>query len=93
MCNPGPDTLTGYPLFAVLDAYGSYFFAPGFTPALDYYMLDFTAGQTAVIVIPAFVWPGGVGSGDGVRIYGALTTPDMSALYGSMGQFRFSWSE
>ncbi len=87
--------IDGYPLFVVLDVYGSYFFAPGFTE-FDSYLDDYPAfplGITTIDVLPEFVWPAGVGSANGIKWYAALTDPAMTGLYGELGTWEFGWTE
>lgn len=93
VCNATGSTLFGYPLFVILDVYGSYFFAPSFGP-YDNYMQqypEFAAGETMVEVLPAFEWPAGVGSAGGLMWYGALTDPVVTNLFGKLGTWEFGW--
>ena len=86
VCNATGDTLTGYPLFVILEVIGSYYFAPSFGPFDSY--LDshpsFETGLTEIIVLDEFEWPDNVGSLDGLKWYGAMTDPAITQLYGEL---------
>ncbi len=88
--------LSGYPLFVILDVYGDYWFAPAWTNiqnGVDYYRdLEFEPGLTGVGIIEPFNWPEGVGQAGGIIFWGALTTPDMDALFGSVDSLTFGWN-
>lgn len=106
--NPGdPCSLTAHltnaglpvstiPVFVILDAFGSYFCAPSFQSlesGIDLYYRDLSTGGTSIEVISAFDWPSGTGNvPDGLFFYGAMTTVDMTALWGEMDQWEFGWS-
>ncbi len=93
VCNVSGSVLSGYPLFVILDVYGSYYFAPSFIPFDNYLVLHpaFEIGRTVVEVLPAFNWPSGVGSAGGLLWYGALTNPAMTELYGELSTWEFGW--
>lgn len=92
-CNATGATLSGYPLFVVLDVYGSYYFAPSFG-SFDNYLIDypvFEPGLTEITVLPAFEWPSGVGSASNIVWYTAFTDPGISQLFGALGSWSFGW--
>ncbi len=91
--NAEQNQLTGYPLFAVLNIFGSYYWAPGFTNEIDNYILDFPPGLSSTSIIPGFIWPEGAGSASGIVWYAGLANPEMTELVGEMGVFDFGWSE
>jgi Chlamydia polymorphic membrane protein (Chlamydia_PMP) repeat len=93
VCNATGSVLNNYPLFVVLDVYGSYYFAPSFSAFDNYLSLysQFTAGLTVVEVLPAFIWPTGAGSASGIVWYSALTDPGMTQLFGEMDMWTFGW--
>lgn len=91
ICNPDANTYTDVPLFVILDIYGSLFFAPGFTPGAQWYTVDVPPGETEVSVLPAFTWPPGTGTGNGIIWYSAMTNPAMTALWGAMDTWTFGW--
>ena len=93
VCNTRSYTLKDFPLFVVLDVYGQYYFAPGFSTVFDKYDAEFAPGNTHVEVLPEFYWPQGVGSAGGIIWYSALTNPNMTELVGEMDSFTFGWSE
>jgi hypothetical protein len=92
VCNLTGSVLNGYPLFVVLDVYGSYFFAPDFS-GFAYYQMEFGSGITSVQVLPEFEWPAGAGTANDILWYAALTDPGISQLYGSWDSFGFGWHE
>ncbi|MBN2053989.1 C1 family peptidase [bacterium] len=83
-------TIYSHPLFVVLDMYGAYYFAPSFG-SFDYIMAPQAPGYNVYRILPDFYWPNGMGSASNIRWLGALTTPDMTSLYGTMGTFTFGW--
>ncbi len=96
VCNLEGTPLSGYPVFVILDVYGSYFFAPGFTENYDNYMGQYPElpeGATVIEVLPDFLWPEGAGNAEGIRWYGAVTDPGVTSIVGEMGTFTFGWSE
>lgn len=95
VCNASASPIANYPLFVLLEIAGTYYFAPSFT-AYDNYAdiyTSFPVGETPVEVIPEFAWPNGAGSFNGCMFYGALTDPGITALFGTMDSFFFSWTE
>ncbi|MBN2054715.1 right-handed parallel beta-helix repeat-containing protein [bacterium] len=84
--------ITGHPLFVILDVFGVYYFAPGFS-GFEHYSMNFPAGETSVTVLGTFTWPEGAGSANGLTWYGALTNPEVTALYGMMGTWTFGFGE
>lgn len=96
VCNPSEHAMTGYPLFVIMEAFGYYFFAPGFTEDIDSYLPQYPAippGETRITVLPEFTWPEGTGYATGLFMYAALTTPDVSQVEGELGIWEFGWSE
>ena len=94
LCNAEGHTINNYPLFVLLDVYGSYFFAPSFNQTFDNYLTaypSFPEGKTDIEVLPDFQWPENAGSINGILWYGAMTTPEMTDLFGTMGTFQFGW--
>ncbi len=85
---------TNVPLFVLLDVFGTYYSAPEWQDInehLSYYTLDLDTGRTVQEVLPAFYWPEDVGSAEGLKFYGAMTTPDMTELLGEMDTVEFGW--
>ncbi len=94
VCNAETDPLTGYPLFVILDVFGTLFFAPDFTETPDNYLDSYPQippGKFDVSVLRAFAWPPDAGSARGLVWYGALTNPEMTELFGEMGRFSFGY--
>jgi len=92
ICNPGSETYESTPLFAVLDVYGSFFFAPSFNH-FDYYQVNVNPGMVEHVVLDGFNWPENAGSADGIKLYSAMTNPDITGLIGEMDMVVFGWSE
>ncbi|GEM_PF-2365273 len=88
--------VSAMPVFVILDAFGAYFCAPSFRPieqGVDLYYRDLPTGTTPISVLPEFSWPSGAGNvPNGLFFYGAMTTQDMTALWGSMDTWEFGWS-
>ena len=93
VCNADGAVISGYPLFVILDVYQTYFFAPSFG-AFDSYLEQypsFAPGETTVQVLPAFAWPSGVSAAGGIQWVAALTNPQITELYGTLGTWTFGW--
>lgn len=88
--NPGMETYDDIPLFVILDVYGVYFFAPGFTD-FDQYTIDVEPGLIVCEVLPPFTWPNAGSSAEGLYWYAAMTDPDITELFGAMGTFEFRY--
>lgn len=96
VCNATGSTLINYPLFVILDVYGTYFFAPSFNQIFDNYLLlfpEYPINETEVTVLPGFVWPSGCGNASGIYWYAALTDPSFSNIFGEMDEWEFGWGE
>jgi len=91
VCNAETNPLENYPLFVILDVYGSLFWAPSFNTTFDNYLLSFAVGSTIVSVLPEFPWPAGTGSANGLLWYAALTDPNITDVYGTFDIFEFGW--
>ncbi len=94
ICNRESGNLDGYPLFVILDVYGSYFFAPSFNSSFDNYLAqfpEFPTGETTVTILPEFTWSS-AGTGN-ATFYGALTDPEITGIYGEWEMLPFSWSD
>lgn len=89
--HPSLTSMTGVPLFAILDVYGEYFFWPGWTQTADFRPVTLHPGATAVEIIPEFEWPAGAGSAEGIGLYAAMTDAAMTELYGSFDHVTFGW--
>ncbi|HPQ39085.1 MAG TPA: fibronectin type III domain-containing protein, partial [bacterium] len=79
--------------FAILNAYGEYFFAPGWTRELDYWTFGIQPGPQTLHVISPFNWPDGTGSAAGLQFLGAVTDPDITHIIGQYSIWDLSWSE
>ncbi len=95
VCNASGNVLSNYPLFVILDVFGTYFFAPSFG-SFDHYLgqyPNFPVGETVVTVLPDFSWPDGAGNVSGIIWYAALTDPDIKELFGDMDTWTFGWTQ
>jgi hypothetical protein len=92
VCNPHAETYTDVPVFAILDVYSSYFFAPGFSD-YDYFTETVPPGETIIPVLQSFAWPPGAGTASGIVWYAAMTNQAISELFGQIGMFEFGWHE
>ncbi len=90
--NHGPETYAGLPLFALLDVFGTFYFAPDWTEAAAWIQVDVGIGQSAIDLFD-FTWPSGLGTMSGLRLYAALVTPDLSGLVGDWDVVMFGWTE
>jgi len=94
LVNPTSEALKDTPVCFVLQVVSDYYFWPNWTrldpigqTGLDYQEHDVAPGMTKVDVLPAMTWPDtGRQSLAGLMFYGAMLTPDMSALLGNLGQ-------
>ncbi len=96
VCNATGSILAGYPLFVVLDVYGTLFWGPGFTEGICSYIHEhpeFPPGATDVTVIPAFTWPDTGSAASGITFHAALTDPTVTEIVGTMYQWEFSWGD
>lgn len=93
--NPGFETAgVNIPLFVILDVYGELFFAPEFSGFSYYTIPDLQSAESFMYeVLPEFSWPANAGTVSGIRWYAAMTTPDITALLGSLDSFEFGWED
>ncbi len=91
--NADPEPLIDHPLFVILDAYGTYFFAPSFTQTPENYPGPWLAGATTVDVIQSFLWPDTGTSASGLVFYAALTDPEVTKIVGEWDSFEFGWED
>jgi uncharacterized protein (DUF362 family) len=90
--NPSDTSYPETPVFVLLDVFGTYYFAPGFS-GFDYYENDVNPGTQIISVLPEFEWPPGAGTVAGILWYAAMTNPSMTALLGELDTFTFGWHE
>ena len=86
-------TLTGYPLFVILDVYGLLFFAPSFTTTFETYPGPWNPGETIVEALPSFSWPDTGTSASGILWYAALVDPTGTFIVGEWDSFEFGWED
>ncbi|MBN1295418.1 PQQ-binding-like beta-propeller repeat protein, partial [bacterium] len=92
ICNPGSTALTHIPLFVLLDVYGTFYFAPGFTETPTWYTVNPVPGWSEHIVLPEFEWPYGTSTAEGLMWYAAMTNQEITSLLGDMSTWQFGWS-
>ena len=89
--NPGPPG--GFaPLVILLEVQGSFWFYPTWSTDFTYENYELVHGAYAVNVIPAFNWPSGTGTLNGINVYGALLTTDFSEIWGLWDMETFGFS-
>ncbi len=91
VCNPGPETYDGIPLFVILDVFGVYYFAPSFTDYDYYTLINLTPGLTEIQVLDEFAWPPDAGAASGIVWYAAMTGRDRTELFGDWDDWTFGW--
>jgi len=89
--NPGAQ-LVRADLFVILDVQGSFYFWPTWqADRISKQLRQYGGGITTERVLN-FTWPTGVGSADGIAVWGALTEPNCFAIM-SVDVEEFSFSE
>lgn len=89
--NPGPHG--GYaPLVILLEIQGSFWFYPTWSQSFTYEDYELVHGAFAINVIPQFNWPSGTGTLNGINVYGALLTTDLSEIWGLWDMVTFGFS-
>ncbi len=66
--------------FVLLDAFGSIWFWPSWTQAIDYETWTIPAVTSAIYPILEFSWPNDAGAADGLRFWAALTSLDWMTI-------------
>lgn len=84
-------SLPEYPLVVVLDVSGSYYWYPDWTTRFNTQSITIPTGSL-VLPILDFIWPDVSGSMHGLNFYGAVLTPDFTAIVGMWDSVTFGWS-
>ncbi|MBN2056807.1 hypothetical protein JW905_17900 [bacterium] len=92
VCNPEWISFGPHALFVVLDVYGAYLCAPGFTD-FDHYEIDLHPGAQVIQVVLGFTWPHGAGIAFGIYFHAGMTNQEMSELLGEIDSWEFGWTE
>lgn len=92
ICNPGATALSNIPLFALLDIFGTFYFAPSFNDTFDVYTINPVPGWSTQVVLPEFPWPPGAGTASNLTWYAAMTNQEMTELLGTMSTWTFGWN-
>lgn len=90
ICNSEQEIVQDVPVFVLLDIAGTLFCAPEFND-FSYYPMTIYPGVQFIHVIPRFAWPENAGTFNGAYWYAAMTDPDITELFGSLGTFEFGW--
>lgn len=85
------EPLADQPFAVVLDAYGSYFWYPGWTDQFQFEPLDLFQGTTEMTILD-FTWPEASGSATGIRFLGAVLEQDLSGILGLWDWVQFGWN-
>jgi len=91
ICNPGTSALQNVPLFVLLDVFGTFFFAPGFSQDASWYTVNPPPGWSTRVVLPDFEWPFVPEPASGLVWYAAMTNQEITALLGTMDTWSFGW--
>jgi len=90
--NPGPAiTVEEY---IILDYHGEYWFWPSwihYPEGYDYKLIDLPPWDSIHQEILDFIWPGGVGSDDGVIIWAGMLRPGTTEIIGEIDYVVFGW--
>jgi hypothetical protein len=78
-------------ILIALEAYGTYFFWPGWTETIDGEIRDMPQGTDIMEILLEFIWPGNTGSADDFAFWGALLDPVTLELY-SLQRTAFGFS-
>ncbi|MBN2054081.1 hypothetical protein JW905_04125 [bacterium] len=75
-----------------LDVFGSYFWYPGWTEAVEFDTFNLPAETVRQRdIIGEFLWPSGAGSANGLRFISAMTDSSMSSVIGDVGMWTFGY--
>ncbi|MFC1617786.1 hypothetical protein ACFL2B_00730 [Patescibacteria group bacterium] len=80
-------------VFALLECYGNYFFAPSYSNDIDSYYITVLIGQITDETfdpLPAFSWPANVGLGSATW-YAAIADEAITEIRGEIATFDFHW--
>ncbi len=88
--NPGPQTYENIPFVLLLDAHGIFLWYPYWTPVMDYIPLNLRVGVTHGELMN-FVWPNVNQQDSGIRLMGALLSPDFNSIVGRYSIVEFSY--
>ncbi len=91
LCNNTLIPVNDVRCFVILEAYGQYYFAPGWTTAIECLTVDLLPGPQTIHIIPSFSWPQIPGSASDLRFYAGLTNSDMTTLIGEYDTWEFGW--
>ncbi|MBN1296368.1 hypothetical protein JXA80_06280 [bacterium] len=78
--------------YLLLDVYGAYWFAPGWTPDVEVIFTGADAGDTDLEIPLEFTWPSVTGSATGIRFWGGIVTTGTSQLL-DYDLATFEWDE
>lgn len=87
-----PFAINDVPLFAILDVWGFYYFAPSFSN-FDYFYVSPNPSWYEFEVIPGFYWPYGTGYASGLVWYAAMTDPTVTYLLSNISTWEFGYGD
>jgi len=88
--NPGSSPLSDQIYVIVLDAYGNYYWFPGWSLEFYYGITNVPVGSTTQQILK-FDWPQIEGSADGLFFYAGMLSNDFMNLIGEYGIVSFGW--
>ncbi len=91
ICNNASGSISGVPVFVILEINGMFWFAPSWSETPDHYIEDLPKGITMMPIIPEFQWPPTAGSFTGAFFWGALTNPALTDILGDIDVWEFGW--
>lgn len=88
-----PGTVENAPLYVLLDVWGSYFFAPGWTEEADHYTVDAVETVHSLTVIESFTWPDNAGELNDLAFVAALLHPSAPRLISDVASWPFAYGD
>ncbi len=88
--NPGPETYQGIPFVLLLDVHGVFLWYPYWTPIMDYIPMNLRVGITYGELLN-FSWPNVDAQDSGIKMMGALLSPDFNTIVGRCSIVEFSY--
>jgi len=90
-CNGDPTQAITFPVFLVLDVFGTYYFSPGWTEDLSSHQWSIPPCSCVENIILEFEWPETGSEADGIIFYCAMLNDEMTELIGELGMCVFGW--
>jgi len=93
VCNATDELIIDHPLFIVLEIEGAYWYAPTWiqgSEKSDYFSENYPPGSWTKEIIPEFIWPSDIRTGN-ATFFGVLLYPDFSRILGSTDSIHIGW--